>query len=122
MALKYLSDDASSAHPVSEISDNLGIPFDSTSHVLQSLAKHSIVAAHAGVHGGYSIVKPLGELTLLELRSIVEKKVPYSSCDELNCSYEVNCNIKVPFQNLQKRITDFYQTITVGELLSEEIA
>ena len=106
-----------------ELSSLYGCPFDVISRVLQQLAQKGILRSEQGAHGGYQITKDLGRVSFHELNEIVLGPVAMAKClheDEDSaspCNIRSTCNIVSPVQQLNRRLTEFYQGLTVSELL-----
>lgn len=66
--LCYLSrQSAGAVAPAKEIASRMGVPREQASKILQSLAGASLVHAHRGRQGGYSLQRPLGSITLADV-------------------------------------------------------
>lgn len=105
-----------------EISDSHHAPFDVTARVLQLMAQRGILKSEHGPHGGYQIQTDLGRVTFLELTELILGPVKMVEClqDKKNdgCELIGSCNIVSPIAHLNDRLKDFYNTITVRELVA----
>ncbi len=102
-----------------EISEVLNISFETTARVLQSLSSRGLLKAEYGVSGGYLLAKPLVEVSLHDLFEMLENGNTLTKClgsDEI-CDISASCNIAEPILNLNKRIQDFYKSISLAEVL-----
>ena len=72
-ALHYMHK-MNSAKPimVREIAEHLQLPYDSVLKVLRQMAKARLVTAHRGSKGGFSLRKPGGEITFLDVIEIID--------------------------------------------------
>jgi Rrf2 family protein len=102
-----------------EVADKVGCPFDATARVLQRMAQHGILRSEQGAHGGYTLVRDLSRLPLLELMELILGKISAAKCmhGEGACELEASCNIVTPVSILNRKYQEFYQNICVGELL-----
>ncbi len=103
-----------------EICDIYHTPFDPTARVLQVMAQHDIVHAEQGAHGGYQIVKDLSKITLYDLTQIIEGPIEIVSCFHGNyshCDITASCNVISPMLNLNEKISSFFKTINVLDLI-----
>jgi Rrf2 family protein len=105
-----------------EISQGLGIPFDTTSKVLQRLNNDDIVTSTQGVKGGYVLNRPLSAITYKNLYDSIEGNTTILKCESgaKACEYMDKCSIIPPLRKLSHLTTNFYQQITVQDLLREE--
>lgn len=108
-----------------EISLTYGCPVDVVARVLQALAAQGILQSEQGMHGGYMIRKDLTRVSFLELIESTLGPLEVARClsqnkhvgTEKDCDLKTTCNILSPIQNLNRRISDFYRTLTVSELI-----
>jgi len=102
-----------------EVADSVGCPFDATARVLQLLAQHGILRSEQGAHGGYVLVRDLTRFSLLELMELILGKISAAKCmhGQGECELESSCNIVTPVSVLNRKYLEFYQNISVGELL-----
>ena len=86
------------------ISENLNIPKEFTSKVLQSLEKFKIVGSKKGKSGGFFLLKPPSEITLLNIVESVDGLEVFDKCvlGFPNC----NPNSPCPVHNRWGKIRD----------------
>src|SRR5256885_2422755 len=63
-----------------EIAEEYGISATLMAKVLQKLAHHSLVAAKHGLSGGYQLAKEPGQISALDLISVLDGSVLITSC------------------------------------------
>ncbi|MBK7889476.1 MAG: Rrf2 family transcriptional regulator [Bdellovibrionales bacterium] len=121
IALKHMrSKTPGERTPVKEIVAAYGCPQDVTARVLQALAGKGILISEQGSHGGYMIAKDLGRVSFHELMEIILGPLEVARClhEEAGlCEIRGTCNIVSPIQNLNRRIGDFYKSLSVAELI-----
>ena len=102
-----------------EIVEGTGCPSDATARVLQKMAHHGILKSEQGASGGYILVRELPKLTLYELMELILGPIAASKClqGQGGCDLLDKCNIVTPMAVLNKKFQDFYQGVSVGELL-----
>ena len=123
MVLRYLaSKDVKDLVSVREICQELAIPFDTTSKVMQSFNHHGILHSCKGIKGGYSLKKNLKELNYLEIVEIIEGEIPKSFCvgHKGLCDLHKTCNIIGPVERLNMRLTDYLSNLSVEDILFGE--
>lgn len=120
MALKHISLKAD-AHLTSakEIADQMHIPFEVTAKVLQALASRGLLKAEYGAGGGYSLARPLSEVSIHQLSEMLEGHVTLTKClgHEEPCELSSTCNITSPISNLNKKVQEFYKSVSLSEVL-----
>ncbi len=102
-----------------EIVDATGSPFDATARVLQQMAQRKILRSEQGAHGGYVVIRDLSKVSLYELMEMILGPMAVAKCisTEAACELRSSCNIVSPVSVLNRKVVEFYQGLTVGELL-----
>jgi Rrf2 family protein len=119
MALKVMAGrrpgELTSAKEVVEIT---GCPFDATARVLQMMAQKGILKSEQGAQGGYLLVRDLNKVTVFELIELIEGPIGVAKCmqHEESCDLKSSCNILSPMAVMNRRLSSFYQMLSVGEL------
>lgn len=123
MALKYMSQKIpGELTSAKEVSDAFHTPFDATARVMQQMAqKGGILRAEYGANGGYQITKDLAKISIHDLIEIVEGPTALVKClhKEAPCEIKGTCNIVSPVTTLNHKLTDFYKSVSLKELLVE---
>jgi len=107
---------------VDVLSTELNISKSFLAKILQNLAKHDILNSYKGNNGGFTLKKPYDELTILEITTITEQKNPtVFECTTSGSACEGNldgkCTIFPLLNNLQFKINDFLDQLTLKDLL-----
>ena len=102
-----------------DVADATGSPFDATARVMQQMVQKGILRSEHGAHGGYLLVRDLSKISLLDLSEIILGPVAVAKClhGEADCELVSSCNIMSPIANLNRRLAEFYQGLSVAELL-----
>ena len=107
-----------------EVCDAYGAPFDGMSRVLQVLAQKNILKSEQGAQGGYQITRDLNKVSLQELIEWTTGKIEIAKClhsgAESTCEIKTTCNIISPVMVLNRKLTEFYKTLSVAELLENK--
>lgn len=121
MAIKHMSQKPVGALTTAkEVSDTYHAPFDATARVMQQMAQKGYLKSEQGAFGGYQLSSDLSQLTLFDLLQLVQGDTQIAKCmvkDE-PCDIKGHCNIVSPIQGLNKRIDEFYKSLTLKELLA----
>lgn len=102
-----------------EVVDTVGCPFDATARVLQRMNQGGILRSEHGAHGGYMLVRDPARLSLHELMQLIVGPIAAAKClhGTGSCEMKSSCNIVNPVTILNRKYQEFYQSITVSELL-----
>ncbi len=120
MALKHMSakrpGELTTAKEVAEVYRS---PFDATARVLQLMAQRGLLKSEHGVQGGYQITRDLQRTTLHELIEIIQGPTKIAKCmhKKTQCEIHSTCNIISPITALNGKLSDFYKSVTLSELL-----
>ena len=122
LALQFIAENEELSNISSrKISSELNIPYDLLSKLLQKLVKQGIIKSQQGKYGGYNLLIPSNKLTVLTIIDALEENVQLTNCTINNASIDDcarldNCIIRFPFLNLQNKINEMFQSITLNEL------
>lgn len=124
MALKYMSQKIpGELTSAKEVSDAFQTPFDATARVMQQMAqKGGILRAEYGANGGYQIMKDLAKVSIHDLIETIEGPTALVKCLHKTgpCQIQDTCNILSPVSLLNERLTEFYKSLSLKELLIDK--
>ena len=124
LALKYISDNEQYSGVSSRrISEELNIPYELLSKLLQRLVKQGIIKSKQGKYGGYNMSIASDRLSILQIVHAVDENIQLTNCTfdnatEENCSRIEDCCIRTPFWHLQNKINQMFDQITLKELIN----
>jgi Rrf2 family transcriptional regulator, iron-sulfur cluster assembly transcription factor len=108
---------------IDEISEAEGVPKSFLAKIFQSLAKSGFVRSHRGAGGGFSLAKPAGEITLLQVLHCIEGVFALQKCvtDEPECVVSTtrmsSCTLCAVFTEAQNRVNEVFARTTLTDLL-----
>lgn len=119
MALKYLAE-----HPdqvslsARDIAVAYHIPPQLLAKILQRLAKVGILRSHAGMSGGYSLLKPPQEISAFEVIRAIDGPLFITSCgtSDTGCDLTDSCTIREPLARVNDSISELLRNITISDL------
>lgn len=120
MALKFMADSKDTLISAREICDEFKTPFDTTAKVMQLMNNSDILKSVKGIKGGYSLNKPLDEITYMQLARVIEGKENIGRvCSNTKgiCELIGKCNIATPVEQLNRKLNIFLETLTLADLL-----
>jgi Rrf2 family transcriptional regulator, iron-sulfur cluster assembly transcription factor len=99
-----------------EIAASMGIPATYLPQILGSLIRRGLVSSIAGPHGGYSLARPAGEISLLEVVEAAEGPVRSSLCPirGTDCDPDHACTVHRAWRAAQEALA--------GQLAAESLA
>lgn len=119
MALKYLAEHASDPSiSARDIAEAYHIPPQLLAKVLQRLAKVGILRSHAGMSGGYSLIRHPREISAFEVIHAIDGPLFITSCgpSHSGCDLTDSCTIKEPLARVNDSISSLLRSISVADL------
>ena len=120
MALRHMSQKSTTQlTSAKEIADHMHIPFDVIARVLQVLSSKGLLKAEYGASGGYSLARPLSEVSVHDLSEMLGGHVSLTKClsSDEPCDISSACNITNPILTLNKKVQEFYRSVPLSEVL-----
>lgn len=127
MALRHISRQGQAKRASArEIADLFGLPFEITAKTLQRLKDAGLIQSVQGAHGGYSLERPLEEITLGQFLQLMEGPQFLVNCvseepASASCEYHGRCEIKSMMGQLNHKFLSFLSGIRLAELIGEGI-
>lgn len=102
-----------------EVAEKIHISFEMTARVLQALSARGLLRAEYGMGGGYALARPLSQVSLHDLSEMLDGHTLLTKCleDGEFCETASTCNIVAPITRLNKKIQDFYKSVSLQEVL-----
>ena len=108
--------------PLKEIAEAEGISQKYLETIMSTLSKAGFVDAVHGKGGGYRLNRTPEEYTVGSILKLTEGSLSAVSCTSQGaaaCSRTECCQAKPMWDKLDKMIDDFFEGITIGDLLKE---
>lgn len=101
------------------ISGTRGVPASYLAKVMRSLVRGGLVTSTLGRVGGYSLRKPPGEISLLEVYEVMEGRMKLVECLDGNrgCAFFEGCTQASVWMRLTGAVEDVLRQTTVQDLL-----
>jgi Rrf2 family transcriptional regulator, iron-sulfur cluster assembly transcription factor len=109
---------------IEEISAAERIPGSFLAKIFQPLAKAGVVESHRGAGGGFSLSRPPGEISLLQVLMCIEEEVLLQKCvsDDPECvvSHQrlTSCALCAVFNEAQARVNEVFARTSLADLLA----
>ena len=108
--------------PLKEIAEAEGISQKYLETIMSALSKAGFVDAVHGKGGGYRLNRPPEAYTVGSILKLTEGSLSAVSCTSQGaaaCSRTECCQAKPMWDRLDKMIDDFFEGITIGDLLKD---
>jgi len=119
MALKYPPQPPDSASlSARDIAEAYHIPPQLLAKILQRLAKVGILRSHAGMSGGYTLVKSAREISAFEVIHAIDGPLFITSCgtSDTSCDLTNSCTIKESLARVNDSISGLLRSISIADL------
>lgn len=106
--------------PMKEIATRQGISLKYLERFVPALSKSGFIEGVQGKGGGYRLTKKPEEYTIGEILRVVEGNLAPVSCLECGaepCEREKECRTILMWKNLQKVINEYFDGITLKDLM-----
>jgi Rrf2 family protein len=102
--------------------DRFGIPLELLAKILQHLARHGMVSAHKGTHGGYQLARPANAISIAEVAQAIDGPMRLTACSPLDerCAQFAVCTVRDPLWRVRERLYSVLHTVTLDELDNPE--
>ena len=103
---------------IEEIAKAQDVPKAYLAKIFQSLCKKGFIQSYRGSDGGFSFIRPPGEISLLVAIEAIEGPVALNECliHEGYCKREVSCPIHEVWRAAQETFLRFLTTVSFADL------
>lgn len=119
LALQHLAMEApSGVASTRAIAERFDIPLELLAKVLQQLARHGLVTAHKGVHGGYHLTRPARAISVAEVVQAIDGPMTFTACSptDVRCDQFATCTVRDPLWRVKDRIVSVLRTLSLADM------
>lgn len=105
---------------VDEIVEAENLPEKFSRRILQKLAKKKILVSHKGKKGGFSFLKPPGEIKFTDIMEVFQGKPDLTNCllkGRVCPNLKKNCGVRRRLKDISKLLNRELEKITIASLL-----
>lgn len=102
-----------------QLSEESSVPAPTVAKVLKALAKEGVLASQRGVHGGYRLARPAGDISMLEVIRALEGPVSLTACvdgAEGDCNVELLCPVRGNWDRVNTAIRGALADVTLEDM------
>jgi Rrf2 family iron-sulfur cluster assembly transcriptional regulator len=104
------------------ISERQRISLSYLEQLFGRLRRQGIVDSVRGPGGGYTLASPLDEISVAAIIRAVDEPIDATQCGGLgNCHDDRECMTHDLWTSLNKRIYDYLESVTLGELVAKQL-
>ena len=115
---------AGSVVMIDEVSREEHIPKSFAAKIFQSLVRGGLVKSNRGSGGGFTLLKPAKEITVLHVIEAIEGKIAFQRClseDEPKCEHSGGCALCGLFEQAQDQVKDVFTRTTLADLMKTHV-
>lgn len=111
------------AFSAKELAAETHLPDAIASKVLKTLARSDLLESHRGAHGGYSLAKAPGEITVAEIVNALEGPIAITDCSsaEASCDLEILCRARPSLQQINLVVQEALEGITLADMIRPRV-
>ncbi len=103
------------------ISERQDISLSYLEQLFGKLRRHQLVDSVRGPGGGYTLAKPLDTVSVADIIRAVDEPIDATQCGgKENCHDEHRCMTHDLWTNLNKKIYEYLDSVTLAELVSKQ--
>jgi Rrf2 family protein len=103
-----------------EIAGRYSIPAELLAKVMQTLARHHVVASVPGPTGGYKLARDASLITVADVVQAVDGPLAIAQCWEATgtdgCAQASRCTLRGPLARIQEEMTALLQAMTLDQV------
>lgn len=112
---RYPEGHVASLHEIGEAQD---IPESFLAKILQSLVRSGLAVSQRGAHGGFTLSRPAGEITMQQVIEAVDGPISVNRCvlSPEDCARSASCSVHHAWLQAQAQLMDVLGSITLDSL------
>lgn len=109
---------------IEEVSLQEKIPKSFLAKIFQTLARAGIVHSHRGAHGGFSLARNAGEISVLEVIEAVEGRIAFQRClqERPACEHMEGCALCGLWERAQDQVKEVFSKTSLASLAKQKSA
>jgi FeS assembly SUF system regulator len=122
-AILVMSSIASHQHLLSakDIASDTKLAEPTVSKLLKLLARSNLLQSERGAKGGYKLIRPTANITVLQIIEAIDGRIAMTECDKENsyCAIETICTVSKNWQKISGAIRNALKEISLADMQAE---
>ncbi len=116
--MAHLASAGEGPHAARDLAAETRLPLPAVSKLLKALAREGLLVSSRGAKGGYQLARPAEEITVPEMIEALEGPIALTHCalHEGACVQEARCDVRSPWQRINRAVHDALARITLADL------
>ncbi len=118
--LGHMAQDVGRVRTSAALSEAASVPLPSVSKILKILAGASMVTAHRGAKGGYSLDRPAAQVTMTQIIQALEGPIALTACVDGaadSCEVEHSCFMRGNWNRVNSAIHAALDAVTLADMM-----
>ncbi len=105
-----------------EIAERTEIPSYFLAKIVQQLSKARLIVITQGPKGGYSLLKPAAEVSLLQIVEVMIGEISLNECVDRpsSCSVSKNCSVHKVWEKASSQLRETLAAVSLAQLSENE--
>lgn len=119
--LSFMAQNKSNKYSSKQLSEELKIPYKYLTKIMTKLTKKDMVQSAQGRFGGFSIIKKLEDIRIIDI-VIIFDDIDNKRCvlADMKCDFEQKCIVHDKWQKPRCAIDNFFEDTTLLDLLEND--
>ncbi|MBI4821965.1 MAG: SUF system Fe-S cluster assembly regulator [Deltaproteobacteria bacterium] len=112
-------DDGSEPLTARSLATRAGLPVPTVSKLLKQLGRAELLVSQRGAHGGYSLARPAGQISIAEVIAAIEGPIALTECsaDRLElCEIESGCPVRSNWRLINNAVVSSLRALTLKDM------
>jgi Rrf2 family protein len=105
---------------LADVAESGDMPLQFLEQVFAALRRAGVVRSRRGAAGGYSLARPAGQITVLEVVVALDGVLSPAECTEGTCEHIDSCGASSVWVEAQKALERVLGGTSIGDLLARE--
>jgi len=100
-----------------EIASAAKLPLPTVGKLLKQLSHNGLLSSHRGTKGGYTLVRPPGDITVAQIIEALEGPMALTECQAPGvCEQERFCSVKPNWLVINRTVRDALSRVTLADM------
>lgn len=103
----------------SDLAQDTGLPVPTVSKILGAVSRAGLARSHRGLKGGFSLMRPSGEITIADIIEAVDGPIALVHCIENapgDCDFEPVCAMRLHWQIINQAVKDGLEKVSLADI------
>ena len=104
-----------------DLSTSTNIPLPTVSKILNALGRHTLLVSHRGLKGGFSLAKPVDDISVADIIEAIDGPIALTHCSEpedVDCGYVDICAMRPKWQVINSAVRGALSDVKLTSLMT----